>query len=98
MMTFGISRIGSWVHRRCRDTEAQWARLVDRLEEEIHRSQRQYNDLQTAYQSLSEQAIVRFKPQDFIHGIFEEVEKPDDKREFLTPSLEEREGIETETP
>ena len=80
-------------HRKCLEYEALLLRDRDQLESHLLRLRKQHEDLQAAYQSLAEQAIIQFRPADIAQHLFEEVPQGKDRDPgFLTPTWEDREG------
>ena len=80
-----------WRHGVCDAQLLAALRERDTLETRVFQLQKSHEDLQEAYRALAESALMSFKPADLGH-LFEEEDLPEDKRTFLTPRLEDREG------
>ena len=86
-----MNRVRQWWHRACQRREAAWAQEYDRLETSLLRVQKQYDDLFAAYSSLVETSVSRLQPFPNMEHLFTEDESVA-RQEFLTPTLEDREG------
>lgn len=84
-----------WLHRSCIEHLAGIARDRDRLESALFRLQKQYDDLMVTYKELVEHSLAKFQFPNVDH-LFSEDSIPDDRKNFLTPPWEDREGISTE--
>ena len=86
----------AWLHRHCDDHESMLVRERDRVEGALGRLQRQYDELQRAHEGLIGVMAARGQQDTFskmLNEMFEEVPVQDGEARFLTPTLEEREGL-----
>ena len=95
-MTFGATPIFN-LHRACESRETALLRDRDRLESELFRAAKRYDELLAAYQELTTAAVHQYQPQFDMSHLFAEREVPVGQHEFLTPSWATREG-EAEEP
>ena len=85
-----------WLHRACEGREYALLHERDRLEGTLVRLQKQHADLQGAYESLVAEVTTRGQHDTFsrmVNEMFEEAPVPEGREAFLTPALEEREGL-----
>ena len=83
------------LHRRCLERELLLLHDRDRLESELFKSAKRYDDLMAAYQALTTVAVQQYQPQLDLGHLFAEREVSEDRHEFLTPAWAAREGEES---
>ena len=85
-----------WLHRQCEEQVYNLLKERDHVEGRLARLQRAYDELTTAYQSLVTAVNTKGTQETFskmLSEMWEEVPTPEDKHTYLTPALEEREGV-----
>ena len=82
------------LHRTCESRETALLRDRDRLESELFKSAKRYDELLAAYQELTTTTVRQYQPQFDMGHLFAEREMPDGQYEFLTPVWGDREGEE----
>lgn len=92
----GRRRISRWLHARCEEVETSLLRERDHVETSLGRLQKAYDNLLSAHNNLIAATTNRGAQDTFskmLSSMFEEQPLAEGEGDFLTPTLQEREGV-----